>query len=83
MLNNYGFPGYDCIYSLGAANQGQLWYILVRDLNQEGFPFGLAVGHANLNARFHIKVGYNDLGGEDIHVPVVFYGGCSLSRSST
>lgn len=77
------FAGYDCIHSLGTANQGELWHVLVGDLNQEGFPFGAAVGHANLNARFHIKVGYHDLRGEDIPVPVVFHGGCSLSRLST
>lgn len=69
--------------SLGTANQRELRHILVGDLDGNGFSFGTAVGHANLNAGLNIKVRYLDLGGEDIPVPVVFHGGCSLSRLST
>lgn len=69
--------------SLGTANKRELWHILVGDLDGNGFAFGTAVGHANLNTSLNIKVRYLDLGGEDIPVPVVLHGGCSLGRLST
>lgn len=75
----------DCggVYSLGTASQRQLGHVLVGDLKDNGFAFAAAVGHANLNASLNIKVRYLDLGGEDIPVPVIFHGGCSLGRLST
>lgn len=80
MSINLGYGWFD---SLGPANQRKLWHILVGDLNGDRLSFGTAVSHANLDTGLNIKIRYLDLGGEDIPVPVVLHGGCSLSRLST
>lgn len=71
------------VHSLGTANQRQLWHVLVGDLKGDGFPSGSAVGHANLDTGLNIEVGYLNLGGENVPVPVVFHCERSLSRLST